>query len=86
MITACRVAGRFCTANGLPGLYRAQLPPKVTDELGYQNLQSNPTTELDLKQMLRLGLTFSRSSYSVDPTDHNALGISAKDGGLYPHD
>lgn len=81
MITACRVAGRFCTANGLPGLYRTQHSPKVTDELGYQHFQSNPTTELDLKQVLRLGLTFSRSSYSVDPTDHYALAVSAKDGG-----
>jgi exoribonuclease-2 len=81
MITACRVAGHFCTANGLPGLYRTQQPPMATDELGYQQLQSQVTTELDLKQMLQLGLTFSRSSYSTDPTDHNALGISAKDGG-----
>jgi len=81
MVTACRVAGRFCTANGLPGLYRTQQPPNVTDELGYQTFQSNPTTELDLKQVLRLGLTFNRSTYSVDPTDHDALAVSAKDGG-----
>ena len=81
MITACRVAGRFCTENGLPGLYRVQQPPNATDELGYQQFLSHPTTELDLKQMVRLGLTFSRSGYSTDPTDHNALGISAKDGG-----
>ena len=81
MVTACRVAGRFCTANGLPGLYRTQPPPKITDDLGHQNFQSNPTTKLDLKDMLRLGLTFSRSSYSVDPTDHSSLAVSAKDGG-----
>ena len=81
MVTACRVAGRFCTEIGLPGLYRTQHPPKATDDLGYQSFQSDPTAELDLKQMLRLGLTFSRSSYSVDPTDHNALAVSAKDGG-----
>jgi len=81
MVTACRVAGRFCTANGLPGLYRTQQPPEIIDDLGHQKLQSNPTTELDLKQVLQLGLTFSRSSYSIDPTDHNALRISAKDGG-----
>ena len=81
MITACRVAGRFCTENGLPGLYRMQQPPRATDELGYQQFQSHPAAELDLKQMLQFGLTFSRSSYSTHPTDHNALGISAKDGG-----
>jgi len=81
MITACRVAGRFCTVNGLPGLYRMQQPPNATDELGYQQFQSQPTTGLDLKQMLRLGLTFSRSGYSTGPADHTALGISAKDGG-----
>lgn len=81
MITACRVAGRFCTANGLPGLYRMQQQPNATDELGYQQFQSNPTEELDLKQMLRLGLTFTRSGYSTDPTDHHALGVLAKDGG-----
>ncbi len=77
MVTACRVAGRFCTANGLPGLYRTQHPPKISDDLGHQNFQSNPTTKLDLKQMLRSGLTFSRSSYSVDPTGHSALAVSA---------
>jgi exoribonuclease II len=82
MVTACRVAGRFCTANGLPGLYRVQQPSTATDEHGYRELlQLHPTTELDLKQMLQFGLTFSRSSYSIDPTDHSTLGVSAKDGG-----
>lgn len=81
MITACRVAGRFCTANGLPGLYRTQEPPTATGGPLYRQLQLPSTTELDLKQMVQLGLTFNRSSYSTDPTGHAGLGILAKDGG-----
>jgi exoribonuclease-2 len=80
MITAGKVAARFCQENGVPILYRTGGPPEggggSDQSLADVLATRDPITGIsDVYTALRSGLVLPSAEYSVTPGNHWAMGI-----------
>jgi hypothetical protein len=75
MILAGKVAGRFCTEKGLPGLFRVAGKPlgSPTDPNSYEKLPA--------EMVMRTQIASRPAYYSTSPAEHWQLGVDAEDGG-----
>lgn len=75
MILAGQVAGRFCTENGLPGLFRTAGKP-----LGAL-VDSNSRGNIPAELVMQSNIASRPAYYSITPSEHWQLGVGAEMGG-----
>ena len=75
MILAGKVAGRFCTEKGIPGLFRT-----IGKPLGAPN-DPNMQGDIPAEIAMRSRIASRPAYYSTSPSEHWQLGVDADDGG-----